>query len=125
MTSTPTFFKKLAFNNFFIISGAGVGVLHGLLYAVGGHDGPLVRKSVECYIPDQDEWRCVRYGFIIIDVSGSGILFIRLDNSVRLKLLTKVLKIQLFKNKVTTTKAHFYKNNLKTAANQKICMIQP
>ena len=23
-------------------SGAGVGVLHGMLYAIGGHDGPLV-----------------------------------------------------------------------------------
>lgn len=26
-------------------SGAGVGVLDNILYAVGGHDGPLVRKS--------------------------------------------------------------------------------
>ena len=33
-------------------SGAGVGVLNGLLYSVGGHDGPLVRKSVECFNPD-------------------------------------------------------------------------
>ena len=37
-------------------SGAAVGVLNGLLYSVGGHDGPLVRKSVECYNPDRDEW---------------------------------------------------------------------
>ena len=37
-------------------SGAGVGVLHGLLYSVGGHDGPLVRKSVECYNPDTNKW---------------------------------------------------------------------
>ena len=37
-------------------SGAAVGVINGLLYSVGGHDGPLVRKSVECYNPDRDEW---------------------------------------------------------------------
>ena len=37
-------------------SGAGVGVLDGLLYAVGGHDGPLVRKSVEVYHPDLNSW---------------------------------------------------------------------
>ena len=37
-------------------SGAGVGVLHGLLYSVGGHDGPLVRKSVECYNSDNNRW---------------------------------------------------------------------
>ena len=34
----------------------GVGVLDGVLYAVGGHDGPLVRKSVECYRPDTGLW---------------------------------------------------------------------
>lgn len=37
-------------------SGAGVGVLDGVLYAVGGHDGPLVRKSVESYNPDLRKW---------------------------------------------------------------------
>lgn len=35
---------------------SGVGVLDGLLYAVGGHDGPLVRKSVEVYNPDTNCW---------------------------------------------------------------------
>jgi hypothetical protein len=34
----------------------GVGVLEGILYAVGGHDGPLVRKSVESYNPDTKTW---------------------------------------------------------------------
>jgi hypothetical protein len=34
----------------------GVGVLDGILYAVGGHDGPLVRKSVESYNPDTKTW---------------------------------------------------------------------
>jgi len=33
-----------------------VGVLDGLLYAVGGHDGPLVRKSVEHFQPDTGAW---------------------------------------------------------------------
>ena len=40
-------------------SGAGVGVLDNILYAVGGHDGPLVRKSVEAYDPATNTWRPV------------------------------------------------------------------
>ena len=40
-------------------SGAGVGVLQGQLYSVGGHDGPLVRKSVECYNPESNTWTAV------------------------------------------------------------------
>uniref|UniRef100_A0A673KNB2 Kelch-like protein 2 n=1 Tax=Sinocyclocheilus rhinocerous TaxID=307959 RepID=A0A673KNB2_9TELE len=40
-------------------SGAGVGVLKGLLYAVGGHDGPLVRKSCEVYDPATNTWKQV------------------------------------------------------------------
>jgi len=39
-----------------IIEFLGVGVVDGLLYAVGGHDGPLVRKSVEMYNPDTCTW---------------------------------------------------------------------
>lgn len=38
---------------------SGVGVLKGLLYAVGGHDGPLVRKSCEVYDPSTSSWRQV------------------------------------------------------------------
>lgn len=38
---------------------AGVGVLGGQLYAAGGHDGPLVRKSVEVYDPSSNTWRPV------------------------------------------------------------------
>lgn len=34
----------------------GVGVLDGILYAVGGHDGPLVRKSVEAFDPETGSW---------------------------------------------------------------------
>ena len=30
--------------------------MDGILYAVGGHDGPLVRKSVESYNPDAKTW---------------------------------------------------------------------
>lgn len=37
-------------------SGAGVGVVNNILYAVGGHDGPLVRKSVEAYNPETNSW---------------------------------------------------------------------
>lgn len=38
---------------------AGVGVLNNLLYAVGGHDGPLVRKSVEVFDPVASTWKQV------------------------------------------------------------------
>lgn len=41
------------------MSSSGVGVLKGLLYAVGGHDGPLVRKSCEVYDPATNTWRQV------------------------------------------------------------------
>jgi len=34
----------------------GVGVVDGLLYAIGGHDGPLVRKSVEVLNPELNIW---------------------------------------------------------------------
>ena len=37
----------------------GVGVLDNLLYAVGGHDGPLVRKSVETFNPETRTWNQV------------------------------------------------------------------
>lgn len=38
-------------------SGAGVGVLGGRrLYAIGGHDGPAVRKSVECLDTETGAW---------------------------------------------------------------------
>lgn len=37
----------------------GVGVLDGILYAVGGHDGPLVRKSVEAFDPISRTWTTV------------------------------------------------------------------
>lgn len=36
-----------------------MGVLGGQLYAAGGHDGPLVRKSVEVYDPQTNTWRLV------------------------------------------------------------------
>lgn len=38
---------------------AGVGVLGSQLYAAGGHDGPLVRKSVEVYDAQANTWRLV------------------------------------------------------------------
>lgn len=41
------------------VSSPGVGVLGGQLYAAGGHDGPLVRKSVEVYDPQTNTWRLV------------------------------------------------------------------
>ena len=57
----------------------GVGVLDGVLYAVGGHDGPLVRKSVECYVPEIGVWRttsdmhtCRRNAGTTTRVEGKG-----------------------------------------------------
>lgn len=42
-----------------VVFSAGVGVLGGQLYAAGGHDGPLVRKSVEVYDAQTNTWRLV------------------------------------------------------------------
>ena len=36
--------------------GVGVGVLDGVLYAVGGHDGSETLKSVEAYRPSTGVW---------------------------------------------------------------------
>lgn len=38
-------------------SGAGVGVMDGILYAVGGHDGPVVRNTVEVFDPVVGVWK--------------------------------------------------------------------
>ena len=42
-------------------SSVGVGVLGGLIYAVGGYDGNSRQclASVEVYIPEQDAWKRV------------------------------------------------------------------
>ena len=40
----------------YYLCASGVAVLDGDLYAVGGHDGPLVRNSVEVFHPDKNEW---------------------------------------------------------------------
>jgi len=39
--------------------GAGVGVLDGVLYAVGGHDGFDYLSSVESYKPDTGVWTSI------------------------------------------------------------------
>lgn len=44
---------------YYLVFLLGVGVLDGVLYAVGGHDGPLVRKSVEAYDPAKRSWGAV------------------------------------------------------------------
>lgn len=36
-----------------------VGVLNGLLYAVGGYDGTCVMDTVEVYDPRVDQWKSV------------------------------------------------------------------
>lgn len=50
---------SLLISNSSIFISPGVGVLGGQLYAAGGHDGPLVRKSVEVYDPQTNTWRLV------------------------------------------------------------------
>lgn len=61
-------------------SGAGVGVLDGILYAVGGHDGPLVRKSVEAYDPATRIWTSVSDMFLCRRNAGvvamNGLLYV-------------------------------------------------
>lgn len=39
--------------------GVGVAVINRLLYAVGGFDGEIRLRSVECYNPDKDTWSFV------------------------------------------------------------------
>lgn len=34
----------------------GVGVIDGKLYAIGGHDGPLVKRSAEMFDPETETW---------------------------------------------------------------------
>ena len=51
------FFDKINMNSILLIASClGVGVVDGLLYAVGGHDGPLVKKSAEVYNPTTNCW---------------------------------------------------------------------
>lgn len=59
-------------------SGAGVGVLENVLYAVGGHDGPLVRKSCEKYNSDTDTWTSIAgdYSMLIISFIWNYLSFI-------------------------------------------------
>lgn len=51
-------------------SGAGVGVVDDVLYAIGGHDGPLVRKSCEKYSVETDSWSPVAGEHCIIFCSN-------------------------------------------------------
>lgn len=37
-------------------SGAAVAVLDNMLYAIGGHDGPDIRKSVERWVLSESQW---------------------------------------------------------------------
>jgi len=63
-------------------SGAGVGVVDGLLYAVGGHDGPTVRKSAEVFNPQV----CCKWFFSKQKNYFAGEqLFLRTNMIVRLK----------------------------------------
>jgi len=40
-------------------SGASVNVFEGKIYVAGGHDGPLVHSSVECYDPEKNKWSLI------------------------------------------------------------------
>lgn len=41
---------------FSIFTGAGVAILDGQLYALGGYDGTQHLSTVECYSPCTDQW---------------------------------------------------------------------
>lgn len=56
---SPTSWGTLMHLLLFFFWPTGVGVLSGQLYAAGGHDGPLVRKSVEVYDPPSNTWKQV------------------------------------------------------------------
>ena len=58
----------------------GVGVVDGLLYAVGGHDGPMVRKSVEVYNPDSDRWSQVADMTLCRRNAGMGSFLLSFSN---------------------------------------------
>jgi len=40
-------------------SDVGVGVLDGVIYAVGGSDGIRVHRSVEAYVPSTGNWTAI------------------------------------------------------------------
>lgn len=61
-------------------SGAGVGVIDGLLYAVGGHDGPLVRNTVELYNPETNTWTQVAHMHLCRRNAGERNLYIPICN---------------------------------------------
>ena len=58
--------------------------MNGLVYSVGGHDGPLVRKSVECYNPDTNRYEVD--GGLVLQVVDSGHL-VQVESSGRDELL--------------------------------------
>jgi len=58
--------------------GAGVGVLDGVLYAVGGHDGLKCLSSVETYRPNIGVWTSI--ADMHMPRRDSGILFFNSSN---------------------------------------------
>ncbi len=42
-----------------VLGGAGVCAIDNRLYAIGGHDGPIVKKSAEVYDQTTDTWHTV------------------------------------------------------------------
>jgi N-acetylneuraminic acid mutarotase len=40
-------------------SGASVNVYDGKIFVVGGHDGPVVHRSVEYYDPNENKWTII------------------------------------------------------------------
>lgn len=61
-------------------------MLGGQLYAAGGHDGPLVRKSVEVYNPQINTWRLVSDMNMCRRNAGNKILLL-----LRLLLLLQII----------------------------------
>ena len=57
------------------LGGAGVTVIDGRLFAVGGHDGPMVKRSVEVYDSELDEWRPIADMSLCRRNAGQSVLF--------------------------------------------------
>jgi kelch-like protein 2/3 len=80
-----------------------------MLYSVGGHDGPLVRKSVEVYNPESRTWTpisdmnfCRRNAGII---AHNGLLFvIGGDDGTRLGPLDPLTETLTTGNQLTESK---------------------
>lgn len=56
-------------------SGVCIGVLNGVIYAIGGHDGPKIWNSAEAYRPSTGVWTSIANMHMCRRNSGNYFLF--------------------------------------------------